>query len=170
MRTNTSITAKMLSMFMVLAFNAPFPVQANDKLKALSIQIPNKVGSLIVGKSNYTDVVSLLGKPELIENEKIESTKQKILDLKYPRKGIEFTIDKNKQMRVVRIEVYKPFTGSSAEGLRLGMDFKMAKKIIESRYGKPSIEFEGYIDWEIPNTFAIKYEDGLVIAIKMLGP
>jgi hypothetical protein len=73
-------------------------------------------------------------------------------------------------MRVVRIEVYRPFTGSSAEGLHLGMDFKEAKKIVISRFGKPKFEFEGYIDWEIPNTFAIKHEDGLVIAIKMLGP
>jgi hypothetical protein len=50
------------------------------------------------------DVIQLLGEPELIENTKREYTKKDILDLRYPRKGIEFTIDKSKQMCVIRIE------------------------------------------------------------------
>ena len=169
--------SRLTSALILLLYAAAVPYTYADgqKLPQLSITFPNKVGPLVVGKSNYADLIELLGEPELMENTKIESTKQDILELKYPRKGIEFTVDKNKQMRVVRIEVYRPFSGSSMEGLRLGMPIAEATKLISSRYGKPSVEFEGYVDWEIPNTyglpntFALKHEGGFVVAIKMLG-
>jgi len=151
-----------------LAVIAPHSFGASNQ-PPLSITIPDKVGALVVGKSNYADVIRLLGEPELKENTKTKYSEEDILELKYPHKGIEFIISKNKQMRVVRIEVYRPFSGSSIEGLRLGMPIIEAKKLIASQYGKPKIEFEGYVDWEIPNTFALKHEDGIVVAIKMLG-
>lgn len=169
MTTTASNMTKMLILILALSTSTLSTAWASDQLKPLSIGIPDKIGSLVVGKSNYADVVALLGVPELTENTTTKYAKQEILELKYPLKGIEFTIDKNKQMRVVRIEVYRPFTGSSAEGLRLGMPLADAKQIISSRFGKPKIEFNGYVDWEIPNTVALKYEDGIVIAIKMLG-
>ena len=142
---------------------------ADKQAELLLIKAPDKVGSLVVGKSNYADVISILGNPDFAESKKITITNQEILDLKYPLKGIEFTIDKNKQMRVARIEVYKPFAGSSAEGIYLGMPIEKAKQIISDQFGSPHHEFSGYVAWRIPNMFALKHENGVVVAIKMLG-
>ena len=161
--------ARMLIMLIPMSASTLPAAWAVDHLESLSIEAPNKIGSLIVGQSNYAEVVALLGMPEFTENIKENLTKQDIMELRYPLKGIEFTIDKNKQMRVVRIEIYRPFEGSSVDGLRIGMPVAEAKRIISSRFGKPNIELDGYVDWEIPNTLALKYEDGIVIAIKMLG-
>lgn len=177
MRIIATKMTRMLTVLLALSVSTFSSAYAADQLKLLSIEIPDKIGSLVVGKSNYADIVALLGAPELIENTVTETLKQEILDLKYPRKGLEFTIDKNKQMRVVRIEVYKPFIGSSVEGLRLGMPVAEAKRIISSRLGKPYTDYDSYVDWDIPNTLSHKYpntlglkcEDGIVIAIKMLG-
>ena len=137
----------------------------------LSIIIPNKIGPLEVGMSNYDDVIKLLGNTELMENAITKRTNQETLELKYPRIGIELTIDKNKQMRVVRIEVYRPFSGKSSEGLCIGMPITTATQLITSKYGKPKVDLKGfgYVDWEIPNAFALKHENGVVISIKMLG-
>jgi len=141
---------------------------APDQLKLLSIVIPNKVGSLVVGKSNYSEVIKLLGEPELTESKSELGTE--FLELKYPLKGIEISINKNKQMRTTRIEVYSPFSGTSTEGIRLGIPIAESKNLISSRFGKPSNESDGYVDWDINKSiFALKHENGLVIAVKMLG-
>jgi len=151
-----------------IAVAAPLSFATSNQL-TLQITIPDKVGPLVIGKSNYADVIQLLGEPELIENTTSLFLSVPILHLRYPRRGIEFTIDKNKQMCVARIEVFKPFSGSSIEGLRLGIPITDAKKLIASQYGEPKMEHQGYVDWEIPNTFALKYGDGIVVGIKMLG-
>ncbi len=170
MKKLTSTLNAMLALLLLL-FTTSCSNEASDQLKSLSIVMPNKVGSLVVGKSNYSDVIKLLGEPELTESKKSKYTEGESLELKYPRKGIEISIDKNKQMRTTRIEMYRPFSGSSAEGLRLGISIAESKKIISSRYGNPDTEHEGYVDWEIIKStyLAIKHENGIVIAIKMLG-
>lgn len=167
MKKIMSSTVSVLIIFLI-AVAAPFSFAASNE-PPLSIILPDKVGTLVVGKSNYADVIQLLGEPELIENKITKYSQQDILELKYPRKGIEFTIGKEKQMRVLRIEVYRPFSGSSVEGLRLGMPITEAKNLIASKYGKPWLDVKGYVEWEIPSTFALKHEDGIVVAIKMLG-
>lgn len=163
-KTTLPSIARVLVLLFTLSSNVVSSAYAAERTEKLSIEMPDKIGSLVVDKSNYADVVTLLGDPELTEH-----TKADLLELRYPTKGIEFTIYKNKQMRVARIEVYRPFTGSSAEGIRLGMSISDAKQIVSSQFGAPRIEFDGYVDWDIPNTLALKYEDGIVIAIKMLG-
>ena len=132
--------------------------------------IPNRVAGLVIGDANYSDVVSLLGTPTLAQNQETAATQQEILNLYYPVEGIELTLDRNRQMKVVRIEVYRPFPGKSQEGLYVGMPFNEARAILKSRYGQPKMEFDGFVDWETPrSSFSIKHESGQVVAFKMLG-
>ncbi len=141
----------------------------NETKLRLQIHIPNQLGSIVVDKSNYNDIVNLLGKAEFVEHEISKVTQIEFLRVRYPRLGIEFSIDKNKQMRVIHIEVYRPFKSKTTEGIFVGMSISTARDIMVKKYGKPTTEFGGYMHWDIPNIFAIKYENGFVVAIKMLG-
>lgn len=143
-------------------------VKNSDHL-SLSITIPDRVGTFIPGKSNYSDIVRVLGEPELTEHSVSKYTTGEFLHLRYPSKGLEFSINKQKQMRVTRIEAYKPFKGSSAEGLKLGISIEEARNIINVKYGPPSMELQGYLSWDIPTPFTLKHDSGVVVAIKMLG-
>lgn len=152
-----------------LMIHAPIALADNEAKPQLQIRIPNQLGSLVVGKSNYNDLVKLLGKAEFVEHVRLENTQEELLEVKYPRMGIEFTIIKNKQMRISRIEVYRPFNGKTVEGVFVGMPIPKARDILIGEYGNPASEMNGYVDWKTSNTFALKHENGAVVAIKMVG-
>lgn len=152
-----------------LITHAPIALADNAAKPQLQIRIPNQLGSLVVGKSNYNDLVNLLGKAEFVEHVRSKNTQEELLDVKYPSLGIEFTIIKTKQMRISRIEVYRPFNGKTVEGVFVGMTIPKARGIITGEYGNPATEIDGYVHWEIPTTFALKHENGVVVAIKMVG-
>jgi hypothetical protein len=133
------------------------------------IIFPNIVAGIMVGTDTYSDVIKKLGHPIRQVSSHSETTEQDILDLFYPCLGIEFTVLINRQMLVCRAEVHRPFTGSSKEGIGIGTPLDHAKKLLTEKFGKPDRIFEGYIDWETPNTIAIKHNDTHITAIKILN-
>jgi hypothetical protein len=62
--------AKAIIIFLALSANGFSTAIADKQAESLLIKAPDKVGSLVVGKSNYADVVSVLGNPDFAESKK----------------------------------------------------------------------------------------------------
>ncbi|MBK9521378.1 MAG: hypothetical protein IPO13_07135 [Rhodocyclaceae bacterium] len=130
-----------------------------------SIELPKNISGVIVGTSTYAEVTQILGKPEFNEDASAGS----MMGLKYPSKGIEVYVSRDRQMTAETIEIYKPFAAKSSEGLFVGMPVAEATNILNQKYGQPKLSMPGMTIWRAgASDVAFRDRDGIVVAFQLM--
>jgi hypothetical protein len=124
--------------------NVALAAPASDLL----LDPPDRLGSLVIGSSTLEDVVAVLGEPDNAGELQIPGPRT-LKILKYSRLGIEIHIVQDLRKRIVSIELSQNFSGTSVDGLRIGMPIDEAKAISLARFGKPFAASDIYGEWFI---------------------